>query len=182
MDSSTTIQLVLSCFGRCVREKLRKWMEVCTGSGRDDDGRRWGCQIDKQLLCDWQIDSLPPLSPRTSLPHTHSLTYTRRHTLQHVHTLVPSAAHADSCLWPPQLWTCIRLCQAGYGFIMIHTYGKVLWRCHGIRWYWLITSIYTVSWYIIMVLVLQKYIPNPACVHVRFNRNRAHDIQVYVIY
>lgn len=117
MDFSTLAELTLlyslihSCCRRCVCEKQRKTGGSVVRVGQEYDGRRWGCQIWQATalwLRDRQSGTPPP-------PH-----FSAAYTLTHAHTLHTrslSAAHTDSSLWPLQLWTCIQLCQSGYGLV-----------------------------------------------------------------
>ncbi len=61
--------------GVCMRNRGRQ-VGVWSGSGRDMIAGDEGARFDKQLLCDWEIDSLSPHLPRTSLLHILSHTHT----------------------------------------------------------------------------------------------------------
>lgn len=93
-DCTASYLHVLSCCGRCVHEKKAGWSVFRVRQGYDC--RRSGCQIDKQLLCDWQIDSLSPLHPRTYLPHilSHTPTCTHTQSLGGTHWQLPLATTA----------------------------------------------------------------------------------------
>jgi len=82
-------------------------------------------------------------------------------------------AHTDSCLWPPQLCTCIQLCQAGYGLITTNTFRKGL-RCNPP--YQMVLNDYR-GIYVggIIMLNVQNNKPDSRCIHKSFQiRLKSH--------